>query len=307
MTRISEPHRRQYQGAIRVSGVLVGLAAFDDAGFGLAAGHGPGADGVGDVVQAGRAETEDQSGRDRAVDGGGSPQEIGDGQSDAEQHGDQRGPGAGQTEALAEGLAQWTDDTGPQPVINPQAWKDRAADAIPPAGPVAVGVKFSLDGSRVAASAARKPSGHGPHVEALGEWPLTEGIAVLSTLLSAQWPKLAAIVIDGKAGRDLLVQNLRQARVRELLIITPTVDQVIAANATFLASVEDSTLTHGNQPGLTASVGASTKRPIGTAGGWGWLAIADGDEVPTEAAALAVWGATTTRRNTSAVPSRLSE
>ncbi len=213
----------------------------------------------------------------------------------------------GRASFILEGLAQWTDESGPQPVISAEAWKRRADDMIPATGPVAVGVKFSLDGTRVAAAAARKPPGHGPHVEMLGEWPLTEGISILSTLLAAQWPKLSAIVIDGKAGRDLLVQDLRQARVRELLIITPTVDQVIAANATLLASVEDATLTHGNQPGLNASVAASTKRPIGTAGGWGWLAIADGDEVPIESAALAVWGATTTRRNADAIPSRISE
>ncbi len=139
----------------------------------------------------------------------------------------------------------------------------------------------------------------------LGEWPITEGLGVLETLVSAQWRKLGMVVIDGKAGRDVLAPALQRARIPSRLVILPTVDQVIAANATYLASIEDATLTHGNQPGLNASMASVTKRKIGTAGGWGMEAVGDGDETPAEAAALAVWG-TTKIRKTASAPRRLA-
>lgn len=195
-----------------------------------------------------------------------------------------------------EGLGIWPDASGPKPTISKAQWGGRKVDTPPPGGGVAIGIKFSRDGDRVAAAAARKPDGHGPHVEALGEWPTAEGIALLETLLTAQWRKLAAIVVDGQAGRDVLLADLKRARIPARILIAPTVPQVIAANATFLTAVEDSTLTHANQPGLNASVATATKRAIGTSGGFGWEAIGDGDEVPTEAAALAVWAASNARR-----------
>ncbi|MGC3954623.1 MAG: hypothetical protein QM804_10275 [Propionicimonas sp.] len=206
----------------------------------------------------------------------------------------------GATSFWREGYGIWDDDSGPTPTISAEQWRNRRAEAQDDqpvaAGPVAIGIKFSRDGDRVAAAAARKPDGHGPHVEALGEWPTTEGIALLETLLIAQWRKLAAIVVDGQAGRDVLLADLKRARIPARILISPTVPQVIAANATFLTAVEDSTLTHANQPGLNASVATATKRAIGTSGGFGWEAIGDGDETPTEAAALAVWAASNARR-----------
>lgn len=207
-----------------------------------------------------------------------------------------------------EGYGIWDADEIIKVQIDPTAWKARRADAqdepVPQTGPVALGVRFSNDGSRVALAAARKPDGHGPHVEMLGEWPLTEGAAAIETLIVAQWRKLAGVVIDGKAGRDLLVGALKRARIPDRLVIVPTVDQVITANATLLTAVEDATLTHGNQPGLNASAASTTKRAIGTAGGWGWQPIGEGNETPIEAAALAVWGAVTARRPAS-MPKRL--
>lgn len=211
----------------------------------------------------------------------------------------------GRASFILEGLAQWSENSGPPLLVSKDDWTARKTDdAIPALGGIAVGIKFSLDGTRVAACAARKPDSHGPHVETLGEWPITEGLGILETLLTTQWRRLGLIVIDGKAGRDVLAPALLRARIPQRLVILPTVDQVIAANATYLTSIEDSTLTHANQPGLNASMAAVTKRKIGTAGGWGMEPIGEGDEVPAEAAALAVWG-TTKVRKPAAMPRRL--
>lgn len=195
-----------------------------------------------------------------------------------------------------EGYGIWDDDGGVPPTVTKALWVSRRTDTPPTDGKLAVGVKFSLDGTRVAAAAARSAV-DATHVEVIGEWATTEGISVLASLLAQQWRHLAVIVIDGKAGRDVLAQALRDARVSKFALVLPTTDQVIAAHATTLAAIEDGSMTHGNQPGLNASVASVTQRKIGTAGGWGWQPIADGDEVPIEAATLALWGSVTSKRN----------
>lgn len=196
-----------------------------------------------------------------------------------------------------EGLGIWPPTTGPEATIPETVWAGRATRKPPvEGGRVAVGIRFSLDGLRVAAAIARKPAGGGPHVEVLGEWAPGKGIALLAEAISKSWKGLAQVVIDGKAGQQVMVQALRDAGVPAKVIITPTTDQVIGAHTTLLAAVTDSTLTHNNQPGLNASVASATQRLIGKAGGWGWEPIGDGDDLPVGAATLAVWGAVTSKR-----------
>ena len=46
-----------------------------------------------------------------------------------------------------------------------------------------------------------------------------------------------------------------------------------------------------SQAELNQAVKVATKRPIGTAGGWGWRSIDDSDVLDLEAATLAAYGA----------------
>ena len=198
-----------------------------------------------------------------------------------------------------EGYGIWDNDGAIPSTIGKAEWSDLGADAPPTTGHVALGIKFSLDGKRVALAAARKPDDGLAHVEVLGVWPMAEGLAAVTAYITASWRSLSAVVIDGKAGRELLHSELVRARAARMVIL-PTVDQVTAAHTTFLTAVQDSTLTHANQPGLNGSVQTATQRKIGTLGGWGWAPIGDGDVLPIEAATLALWGVVTSKKRAGA-------
>jgi len=190
-----------------------------------------------------------------------------------------------------EGLGVWDPGAGDKATIKPAQWRPLGEGIlIPTDGRVAVGVKFSLDGKSVALCAARKT-----HVEVLAQRPMADGLGWLVDYLVANWRSFAGIAIDGKAGRDMLAQDLRDKGVADSALMLPTTDQVIAAHTAILAAVNDKTLTHANQPGLNASVASSTQRKIGPAGGWGWEPIGEGDSVPLESATFALWAVTTSK------------
>lgn len=194
---------------------------------------------------------------------------------------------------MLEGLGIWPKADVTKATISAARWKSLATATPPADGRVSLGVKFSLDGSRVALAAVRK-SADGPlFAEVLAVRPMSDGLGWLVDVIGPSWRKFAAIVIDGKAGAGDLRQKLLNAGVSALVLPTLTTDQVISAHSMTLSAVTDSTLTHGNQAGLNASVAAATQRKIGLMGGWGWAPIADGDVVPIEAVTFALYGATT--------------
>ena len=191
-----------------------------------------------------------------------------------------------------EGLGQYDDRVLSKVTIPKTLWESRI-DAAPTTGKLAVGVKFSQDGLRVAAAIARK--GDAAHLEVLGVWPTAVGVAKLSGWLGKRWREFSTITIDGKSGQGVLRQALLDAGVADKAINLPSVADVQTAHAMTLTAVEDGTLTHGNQAGLNAAVAVATKRNIGTAGGWGWEAIGEGDVLPLEAATFALFGVATSK------------
>lgn len=193
-----------------------------------------------------------------------------------------------------EGYGIWDENTGPALAIDSAVWASRATRApVAADGPVALGVKFSLDGKRVAAAACRRDINDDLHVEVLGCWPTVVGNALLVDLIAAQWRSLGAVVIDGKSGVGAMAEALTKARVPSRRFTMPTVSDVQTAHSMIEDAINDGTLTHSNQAGLNAAVAVATKRKIGAAGGWGWQAIADGDVTPLDAATLALWAAAT--------------
>lgn len=198
-----------------------------------------------------------------------------------------------------EGYGIWDDDSGPSPTISEARWSARInTEPAVDTSPVALGVKYSSDGKRVAAAACRRDIDDNLHVEALGCWPTVVGDALLTDLISADWRKLAAIVIDGKAGAGALAAALVKQKVPQRRLISPTVPEVYTAHSMMLTAVEDGSMTHGNQAGLNAAIAAATQRKIGTGGGWGWQAIGDGDVTPLDAATFALWAAATKAKAT---------
>lgn len=168
---------------------------------------------------------------------------------------------------------------------------------IPEDGRKAYGVKFSVDGSEVALSVALRPAEGPIHVEGIRSEPMSAGTSWLVDFLADRHREAAQIVIDGRSGSGALVNDLREAGVRnKKIVIIPTLDQVITAHSMMKASVDEGTLTHSAQEELDGQVEHALKRKIGNNGGYGWEAP-DGKSVTVfEAATLAHWGAKTTTR-----------
>lgn len=193
-----------------------------------------------------------------------------------------------------EGLGVWDAGAGEKATISKDLWKSRRG-APPDHGRDVLGIKFSPDGKRVAATLARRPEEGRTHVETVGQWDQAEGVAVLTEWIRQAKRQLALTVIDGASGQGLLYNELRRAGVPDRRICLPTVAEVITAHSTWLTAVQKDEMTHASQAGLNASVAASVQRKLGNRGGWGWVPIGDGDTVAHESATFALWGATTTR------------
>jgi hypothetical protein len=70
-----------------------------------------------------------------------------------------------------------------------------------------------------------------------------------------------------------------------------------AGDSVNLTAVSERTITHFGQEALTASATRTTRRRIGSRGGWGFGSTDEGDATLVESAALAHWAARTTRRD----------
>jgi hypothetical protein len=193
-----------------------------------------------------------------------------------------------------------------QPVISRAQWEACGIPAAPTEGIPSYGIKFSPDGSTVALAAAKKTPRGGPiHVELIDRRSISGGTGWLIAWLAGgedpRWKRAAAIVIDGKAHAGNLINALREAGVPARVIVAPTTDQVTTAHSMLLEAVQAkakrvTNLKHSGQSTLVDSVESSGRRPIGTAGGWGFLPINNGECTSAESAVMAHWGAKTSKR-----------
>jgi hypothetical protein len=115
--------------------------------------------------------------------------------------------------------------------------------------------------------------------------------------IGSRWRKSSAIVIDGLNGATALTEALLISGVSSKAITTPRSRDVIASSTMLLNAVRDKTLTHYGQPALDICAENAVKRNIGNNGGWGFGGNGDIDVSPLEAAALAHYGAVTSKRN----------
>lgn len=183
-------------------------------------------------------------------------------------------------------------------VIDFPTWLNLAipGERAPRDGVLALAVKFSTDGERVACAVSLSPVEGPAHVEAFGVRPIAETSSVV-TWLSERWQEAAEILVDGRAGAGDFYNELVAAGVPRRRIHIVTTDEAITAHAAFLRAVQDGGLTHLAQRGLDAQVRNAGKRKIGTAGGWGWQATtAGGDVTALDAVTLALHGATTSKK-----------
>ena len=200
-----------------------------------------------------------------------------------------------------EGLGIWDDeaDVASHVIMNDE-WEATAVVAPPPDGIRSLGVKFAADGSRVAVSGALKHE-NGVHVELVGahSGSMNAGTASLVAWVADRWKNYAAIVVDGKSHAGAFVNALLEAGVSKRAIVVPTWPEVSTANAMLLDAIVLRQMTHlgiEGQRALDDSALHSTKKLRGTEGAWSFAPIGDADVTPIGSAALAHWGAKTSKR-----------
>lgn len=162
-----------------------------------------------------------------------------------------------------------------------------------PEGKTAYGIKFTADGSEVCLCGAVIPESGKGRISLIERRPTGHGTQWLADWLNQRYNKASCVVIDGRNGVDVLIDKISDTWRMKGSVIRPGVRDVIASVSTLTDALNEQTVTwFEGQEVLRESAITSTKRPI--AGGWGF----GGDNsAPIEAAALALWGAKTSKRN----------
>lgn len=174
-------------------------------------------------------------------------------------------------------------------------WDACKSAAKKPEGKTAYGVKFSADGAEVTLCGAVIPKDGKARISLIERRPTGSGTQWLADWLNARYKKASCVVIDGRNGVDVLVDKIAGTWRIKGSVIRPTARDVIASVSTLTDALNEQTVTwYEGQEILRESAVTSIKRPI--AGGWGFGGDNSG---PIEAAALAYWGAKTSKRDVS--------
>lgn len=177
--------------------------------------------------------------------------------------------------------------------IDKAAWDRCKSEAPKPEGKTAYGVKFSSDGSEVALCGAVIPKEGKARITLVDRKPTGLGIRWLADWLNKRYDTASCVVIDGRNGVDVLVEQIAPTWRMKGSVVRPSAKDVIAAVSCLTNELSEQTVTwYAPQAALEESALGATKRAIG--GGWGF----GGDNsAPIEAAALALWGCRTTKRD----------
>ena len=172
-------------------------------------------------------------------------------------------------------------------------WDACRSEEKKPEGKTAYGVKFTADGAEVVLCGAVIPAKGAARISMIQRKPTGQGTQWLADWLCERVQQAACVVIDGRNGADVLVDKIVCVWRAKGSIIRPTGRDLVTAASMLCNSLNESTVTwYAGQEALRDSAITSVKRPI--SGGWGF----GGDNsAPIEAAALALWGAKTTKRN----------
>jgi hypothetical protein len=198
-----------------------------------------------------------------------------------------------------ERLGWWSPVLSDEPdkAIDAKAWNAcRSSLPKPAEGKTAYGVKFTPDGATVALCGAVIPPDGPARISLIEKKQTGQGIQWLADWLNQRSGKASCVIIDGRNGVDVLVEKItgKEGTWRaKNSVIRPGVRDVIASVSVLTDALADQTVTwYDKQMELEDSAVTSIKRPIG--GGWGF----GGDNsAPIEAAALALWGAKTSKRD----------
>jgi len=179
--------------------------------------------------------------------------------------------------------------------IDKAAWDRCKSDDPKPEGKTAYGVKFSSDGSEVCLCGAVIPKEGKARITLIERKPTGQGIRWLADWLNKRYDTASCVVIDGRNGVDVLVEQIAPTWRMKGSVIRPSAKDVIAAVSCLTNELSEQTVTwYAPQTALEESALSATKRAIG--GGWGF---GGDDSAPIEAAALALWGCRTSKRDPS--------
>ena len=179
------------------------------------------------------------------------------------------------------------------PAVDPAAWKACMSSEEKPEGKTAFGVKFSPDGAVVSLCGAVCPKEGKARISLIRQESTAKGIRWLSDWLNQRYGKACCVVIDGKNGVDVLVDRIADTWRAKGSVVRPGVRDVVAAASLLTNELGERTVTwYVGQPALEASALNATRRAVG--GGW---AFGGDDSTPIEAAALALWGCRTSKRD----------
>lgn len=177
--------------------------------------------------------------------------------------------------------------------ISAASWDVCRSSALKPEGKTAYGVKFTFDGSAVALAGAVIPPQGPARVSLIDMRPTGRGTKWLADWLNDRTEKASCVVIDGRNGADVLVDKLAPKWRNKGCVLRPAAKDVVSAASTLCAAVNEQSLSwYMGQELLRESAVTAVKRPL--AGGW---AFGGDNSAPIEAAALALWGAKTSKRD----------
>jgi len=210
---------------------------------------------------------------------------------------------AGECEQMApdtfarERLGWWTPiiEKHIEPAIDPTAWEACKSDEPKPEGKTAYGIKFSADATEVVLCGAVCPKDGPARISMIERRPTGMGIRWLADWLNHRVSKACCVVIDGRNGVDVLIERIHDTWRFKDSVRRPSAKDMIAAVSMLTAEIAEQTVTwYAEQDALNDSALSSVKRPI--SGGWGF---GGDDSAPIEAAALALWGCRTSKRDPS--------
>lgn len=173
-------------------------------------------------------------------------------------------------------------------------WNACKTDEPPADGLMAIGIKFSPDGSSMAMSVCLKPSDGVPYIEVIKACSTARGTAWLASWLMERKDKIAVVCIDGKRGEST-IQKLNDERFPKKAIEVPKSADVAKACSMLVDAVESGAIEHYGQPDLDASATLTSKRRIGQ-DGFGFDSTEQADATLIESCALAYRAALTTKR-----------
>ena len=172
-------------------------------------------------------------------------------------------------------------------------WDACRSEETKPDGKTAYGVKFSPDGSEVTLCGAVIPADGPARVSIIDRRNTGAGTRWLAEWLNERYAKASCVVIDGRNGADVLVDRISDTWKIKGSVVRPTAREVVASTGMLMDRLAEKSVTwFAGQEGLRQSAITSVKRPL--AGGW---TFGGDDSAPIEAAALALWGAKTAKRD----------